>query len=400
MLGLLALIGVTFVTFSGQARINARNNLAGLLEPQGDELLDFALSQLITDTGDHRSALRGHSLARDMYGNDGSVNGYMTASPSTGVGFYITGIIPTGLVGSTGNPLYQLNTNIASNDPTFYGFNFTRWILRAAYTGATLPVIQTSPAAATFQALQPVNQTFEIIVDDHTTGANRTFTVDLIDASTTLLNPSFTTGASATQLPAHYLVASITNGTNMTLGTAYPFILDGRWLHAFNGTGVAGAGHNAALGNFKFNGLNPNQTSMDEDYDAADLENWFLSVQSADGQVVIPSFHRPSVIRYDPTGTIPANDWQNVNQLNTNNPVAGYIDSASRILLAHGTMTAMTSRLFPTWFPIKPPARSRMTSTTTVTGSLTRSGSTWAIRPGATPADSFTSHYSLSWSSA
>ena len=32
------------------------------------------------------------------------------------------------------------------------------------------------------------------------------------------------------------------------------------------------------------------------------------------------------------TGAIPANDWQNVNQLNTNNPVAGYIDSASRIL--------------------------------------------------------------------
>ena len=110
----------------------------------------------------------------------------------------------------------------------------------------------------TFQALQPVNQTFEILVDS-TAGANRAFTVDLIDASTTLLNPSYTTGASATQLPAQYLVASIANGTNMTLpANAYPFVLDGRWLHAFNGTGVAGAGKNPALGNFKFNGLNPN----------------------------------------------------------------------------------------------------------------------------------------------
>ena len=33
---------------------------------------------------------------------------------------------------------------------------------------------------------------------------------------------------------------------------------------------------------------------MDEDYDACDLENWFLAIQSADGQVIIPSFHRPA----------------------------------------------------------------------------------------------------------
>ena len=32
--------------------------------------MDFALQQLIADTGDVRSAIRGHSLARDMYGND------------------------------------------------------------------------------------------------------------------------------------------------------------------------------------------------------------------------------------------------------------------------------------------------------------------------------------------
>ena len=42
---------------------------------------------------------------------------------------------------------------------------------------------------------------------------------------------------------------------------------------------------------------------MDEDYDACDLENWFLAIQSADGQVVIPSFHRPAIIRIDPSTT-------------------------------------------------------------------------------------------------
>ena len=41
-----------------------------MIQPQRDELMDFALSQLIIDTADIRSAIRGHSLARDMYGND------------------------------------------------------------------------------------------------------------------------------------------------------------------------------------------------------------------------------------------------------------------------------------------------------------------------------------------
>ena len=61
---------VTFATFSGQSRISARNFAQSVNQPQRDELMDYALSQLISDTADIRSAIRGHSLARDMYGND------------------------------------------------------------------------------------------------------------------------------------------------------------------------------------------------------------------------------------------------------------------------------------------------------------------------------------------
>ena len=43
--------------------------------------MDFALSQLIGDTGDIRSAIRGHSMARDMYGNDAANNGYLASRP-------------------------------------------------------------------------------------------------------------------------------------------------------------------------------------------------------------------------------------------------------------------------------------------------------------------------------
>ena len=98
MLGLLAVIGITFATYSGQAKINARNYAVSVLQPQADELFDFALGQLIGDTSDSRSAIRGHSLARDMYGNDTYCNGYMTTNPQTGMPFGITNV--TAVTGS------------------------------------------------------------------------------------------------------------------------------------------------------------------------------------------------------------------------------------------------------------------------------------------------------------
>jgi hypothetical protein len=76
MLALMALIGVTFATLGGQVKISARNFAQSVVTPQADALLDFALDQLIVDTGDVRSALRGHSLARDMFGNDARNNGW------------------------------------------------------------------------------------------------------------------------------------------------------------------------------------------------------------------------------------------------------------------------------------------------------------------------------------
>ena len=135
--------------------------------------------------------------------------------------------------------------------------------------------------------------------------------------ATTLRNPTLGT---TTTLPGQALIA----------GTGTPrFILDGRWLHAFNGPGMT---TNAVYANFRYNRPtpNPNSVGMDEDYDAVDLENWFLAMQSADGSVIIPSFHRPSVIRYDPNGLSGAaiNDWTTP----TTSTTPTWADSASRIL--------------------------------------------------------------------
>ena len=316
-LALMAVIGVTFATFTGQGKIGARSFAQSVLAPRPDDLMDFALQQLIADTGDVRSAIRGHSLARDMFGNDASNNGYLAGNPSSGAPFTITNIQP--VANSAG--LYDFLTNlpIPAADPTFYGYNFTRWILRLSYTGSAIP--------------RPVDQTFEILYDNFQTGDTTTaftgsgfhvFRVTPIDATTALDNP---TAAAQSGLAAwqNFLV--------QPQAGAARFILDGRRLRAFNGPGM-GAG--AVYGNFRYNGGllsgtptftqpgDPDAVGMDEDYDACDLENWFLAIQSADGQVIIPSFHRPGILRYDPKNGV--NDWARTN------PAGNWADSAARIL--------------------------------------------------------------------
>ena len=110
-------------------------------QPQRDELMDFALSQLIMDTTDIRSAIRGHSMARDMFGNDAFFNGYLTARPdgashppNNNALFYIQN---TAAVTGSNPPQFDLLTNIPipAFDPTFFGYNFTRWIMRVSYIG-------------------------------------------------------------------------------------------------------------------------------------------------------------------------------------------------------------------------------------------------------------------------
>ena len=212
--------------------------------------------------------------------------------------------------------LYNLTTNIPANDPAFYGYNFTRWTLRVTYNG-TLANGGTGVVA----------QTLEVLADT-SPGAYRVFTVNIAptDAATTLINPTVTTSfptGYVTQLPGQYLAAA----AGGTLTGVCQFILDGRWLHAFNGPGMT---TNAVHANFRYNGLSPNTTGMDEDYDAVDLENWFLAMQSADGSVIIPSFHRPAAIRYDPNGVAGTaiNDW--TTPATSTTPT--WADSASRIL--------------------------------------------------------------------
>src|SRR4051794_12887413 len=137
MLGLLALIGVTFATVSGQARINARNYVQAQQQPDASELMDFALAQLIDDTGVPTSAIRGHSLKRDMYGNDGLNNGFLAYSPSTGNAMNITR--STTFPATNGVTYAKLETDVTAPDNNFYSYDFTRWYLRIFPAGGLMP---------------------------------------------------------------------------------------------------------------------------------------------------------------------------------------------------------------------------------------------------------------------
>jgi hypothetical protein len=76
LLTLFAVVGITFVLFSQSEAIAARvwRESETLQRPDMDPemLLSYFLSQLIYDTNNPNSALRGHGLARNMYGKPGS----------------------------------------------------------------------------------------------------------------------------------------------------------------------------------------------------------------------------------------------------------------------------------------------------------------------------------------
>src|SRR5262249_39522515 len=112
------------------------------------------------------------SLKRDMYGNDAIFNSFLAQNPGTLLPF---GITATGLVTTSttvtifevnGVPktvdtlgLYKCVTNIASNDPAFYGYNFTRWIMR--FPGSVV-----ASGSAGIPPICNVAQTHEILIDN------------------------------------------------------------------------------------------------------------------------------------------------------------------------------------------------------------------------------------------
>lgn len=285
MLSLLALIGVTFATFAGQSLINTRNYAFGQQRPSAEELMDYALSQLINDTNNPLSALRGHSLLRDMYGNDSvfrgapaerdtnnpnrqgsglaqfcynaKTNGYLDSifdSNGQVSQLFLTAAQTHYDATSPYAPRYlQFTTNIptGNTDYRYAGLNFNRWILRMQ-----------QPANAANSTAAGVNQTFEIIEDDDT-GPYHRFTLQnnlgvvLTEPLNTAFPPGVGNGTALTN--RDFVTMTFANGNNedypfsaagrnsnksiVPLASSFlgtnPFVLDGRYMRAFNGPGMS-----------------------------------------------------------------------------------------------------------------------------------------------------------------
>ena len=80
MLAALALLGVAFMTSADQEQnssVSFRNTFQTPRPDMDPEVIVLeALGQLIADTDNVQSAVRGHSLLRDMYGNDNKDPGF------------------------------------------------------------------------------------------------------------------------------------------------------------------------------------------------------------------------------------------------------------------------------------------------------------------------------------
>ncbi|MFP6671366.1 MAG: hypothetical protein VB857_08125, partial [Pirellulaceae bacterium] len=250
MLVLFVLIGVTYAIVASQyrrgARIASRQKQLGV-DPQ--QHLDSALYQLLRDTRSSSSALRGHSLLRDIYGT--SVRGKINDA-----------------AGGAANPVILQNKQFLR----FQGVAIpqagaTPWNGRwnsapQYYTGCVL----------TFTS-GPLKGTSTRVVGYQAQGANVTFDVVLPQIN---------------RLP--------TRGTE--------FVVNG---HPFSGAGAGHRGGQATLGN---QALRPNlfgdfgrangymRGGANESYDAVDHQNMALAAVIPQEGKVIPSFHRPALVRY------------------------------------------------------------------------------------------------------
>ena len=347
MLGLLALIGVTFATFSGQAQMAARDAAQSVVAIPADAVFDFGLTQLINDTDNPASPLKGHSLKRDMFGNDARNNYHLAALPEPlGQPLYVTGTnqVPSGV---NDRKSYIVTTNIPTGSnsliqqvPQLYNANFAGCVLKLqqwlCYNDQNF-----TPYTA-IRRPDRLTQTFEVIYDD-TSGTYHALTLTLADLGSTATNLDGTdSGNQAFVQPD----SGTPTGLTIPSGTVVKnlFEIDGRYMRAFNGSGLNHPNlytidnYNfsrpyAAYPNFLYNSLDitspPNSANthtliglndpnginsttsfyhMDEDYDAPDNENWFLALKSADSSVILPSFHRPGNIIYNPTN-LAQNDW-------------------------------------------------------------------------------------------
>jgi hypothetical protein len=373
-LGMLTLFTIVAITLASISRTQAtaaanfkraeqygRSN-AGVRPEQVSDLFRYAVNQLIYDTRNPQSAIRGHSLLRDMYGspatyeidNSGTIprfeeieeNGAelrlrksdlktLVGLPATNQSDSDPRLLYQGVYNGTGLPL-----------PT--KIDFASYInATATPPGVDATQLRMSPAEIALQMAFP-HMPLSVVPFGKTilpTGSGLLFqamgsypTPTVVGTNVGYWFPRFTLNYTVFDRLIGGQVAAVQRFRQET--STYPdgsMIMPERFYYLQGGrTGVRLTDQ---VGSHWF--------GADEDYDYPDINNMFLALERADGRTLIPSFHRPGILSQvasglaplallDGTTITPPARMMNVNQmpwLRTDEMIQGNIPTDIRALV-------------------------------------------------------------------
>lgn len=258
LLALFAAVGISFAVISKYEGYSARNfkrvyqgTAGGPVDLPARDMAQFGISQLIYDTRRTNSALRGHSLLRDMYGSPIANDGSDGADPEAKE----ENVEPKQYVGAfNGTGIFApLDT------PAAYPIADTN--LRIVGNSAIPGTIEPKEVAYFLGKLRP-------IIGFDSAGT------PIVTAGSPGVDPNF--------FPIFPFNFVHFDRLGNRLGTNEHPATQNREPEKYTLGGPTGPVH--------FFGY-------DEDYDYPDHNNMFLAMERADGQIIIPSFHRPHLIR-------------------------------------------------------------------------------------------------------
>lgn len=317
LLAMFALLITTFVVIAGNYRMGAV--ISARSTPEGEspqKVVDNVMLSLLTDTDDATSPLRGHSLLRDMYGDDG-FTGYLINHPTGN------------LVNTTTNGqfaevrLYYEETSakpgLDPHNPHDYDGRFYR--LRPSsgfYNGQVLTFVTGAARGVSTRiiAYDPVNKIMRIMPTDNTSARGAPLAGDRVVVngkpfSGTGVGFNFGTGSLDAPDPGadgEWGVADVDDDKDGIFDNAS----EASWLGSddlpptsatFTG-GAALLPNRATHVDTLTSWTNYMRGHADENYDAADFQNFHLAAMIGSGfdrrdsSLVIPSFHRPALINF------------------------------------------------------------------------------------------------------
>ena len=315
MLTLFTIVAITLASISRTQSTAAGNfkrleqygsNALTVRDAQVNDLFRYALNQLVYDTRNRQSAIRGHSLLRDMYGSPTKYT--LTSDPTDSTGYKIQSLSAVTGDGAElrlkHNDLRRLlNIPLNNNsDPRLMALNYQK-----VYngTGLFVPRKIDFTTGLTFTAGTGTTGFENLYLKNAEIAAQLAFMNvpgKLMPSTPTnypsngagwkqiLLNPFGTvpTGASywLPLFPLNYTeYDAFMPNTGTVRRAATGGAIDPERFTYVSSVGTAGV---YPLGDHWF--------GADEDYDYPDINNMYLAMERADGKMLIPSFHRPGII--------------------------------------------------------------------------------------------------------